>query len=78
MQAFGRLLGLLAGGAAAFSPDEAQAAPRPKYMEELVNKLKRRDYTPMDFGTISGGHSKSCSGSIRPLPKGRSSCRERI
>ena len=58
MQAFGGLLGLLAGGAAAFSPDEAQAAPRPKYMEELVNKLKRGDYTPMDFGTISGGQLK--------------------
>ena len=62
MQAFGGLLGLLAGGAAAFSPDEAQAAPRPKYMEELVNKLKRGDYTPMDFGNISGGQLKKLRG----------------
>ena len=58
MQAVGGLLGLLAGGAAAFSPDEAEAAPRPKYMEELVAKLKSGDYTPMDFGTISGGQLK--------------------
>ena len=42
-QVFGGLLGPLAGGAAAFSPDEAEAAPRPKYMEELVAKLKSRD-----------------------------------
>ena len=52
-QAVGGLPGLLAGGGAAFSPDEAEAAPRPKYMEELVAKLKSGDYTPMEFGTIS-------------------------
>ena len=36
------LLPLFAAGSAAvaLSPDEAEAAPRPKYMEELVEKLK--------------------------------------
>lgn len=54
---FGGLLGVMTG-AAAFASDEAQAAPRPKYMEELVEKLKSGDYTPMDFGNISGGQLK--------------------
>ena len=52
----GGLLGLMTG-AAAVTPDEAEAA-RPKYMEELVEKLKSGDYTPMDFGNISGGQLK--------------------
>ena len=46
------------GAAAALFPDEAEAAPRPKYMEELVEKLKTGDYTPMDFGNILGGQLK--------------------
>lgn len=42
------------GAAAALSPDEAEAAPRPKYMEELVEKLKSGDFEPgMDFGEYS-------------------------
>ncbi len=51
-----------AGTAAALSPDEAEAAPRPKYMEELVEKLKTGDYMPMDFGNISGGQLKKLQG----------------
>lgn len=58
------LLPLFAAGgvAAALSPDEAEAAPRPKYMEELVEKLKAGDFTPMDFGNISGGQLKKLQG----------------
>ena len=52
----GGLLGLMSG-AAALAPDEAEAA-RPKYMEELVEKLKTGDFTPMDFGNISGRQLK--------------------
>ena len=44
----GGLLGLMTG-AAAVTPDEAEAAPRPKYMEELVEKLKSGDYTFTNF-----------------------------
>ena len=43
------------GGIAALTlPDEAEASPRPKYMEELVRKLETGDFTPMDFGNLSG------------------------
>ena len=59
---WGGLPGLLAGGAAAFSPDEAEAAPRPNYMEELVTKLKSGDYTPMEFGTISRRTAQKAAG----------------
>ena len=52
MKKLGGLLGLMTG-AAALLPDEAEAA-RPKYMEDLVEKLKTGDFTPMDFGRISG------------------------
>ena len=52
----GGILGLMTG-AAAVTPDEAEAA-RPKYMEELVEKLKTGDFTPMEFGKISGGQLK--------------------
>ena len=52
----GGILGLMSG-AAALLPDEAEAA-RPKYMEELVEKLKTGDFTPMDFGNISGRQLK--------------------
>ena len=50
-KAFSGLLGLMA---AALSPDEAEAAPKPKYMHELTEKLKNGDYTPMDFGHLTG------------------------
>ena len=72
-QVFGGLLGLLAGGAAAFSPDEAEAAPRPKYMEELVAKLKSRDFeTGMNFGEYSARDLKKKVLKPKALPPGLS------